>query len=96
MLTTFAAPPWLKALYRERKNGRRSSGDPQVQPTSDANQSRRNQKDAMRIRDLRFGTVNAWPPCWRARPGIPSPLGEGGTLGGVRVASLTPPSLPRP
>lgn len=41
----------------------------------------------MRVRDLRFGTVNAWPPCWRARPGIPSPLGEGGTLAGVRVRS---------
>jgi len=24
MLTTFAAPPWLKAVYRERKSGRRS------------------------------------------------------------------------
>jgi Kef-type K+ transport system membrane component KefB len=23
MLTTFAAPPWLKAVYRERKSGRR-------------------------------------------------------------------------
>jgi Na+:H+ antiporter len=27
MLTTFAAPPWLKALYRERKSGHRRSGD---------------------------------------------------------------------
>lgn len=41
----------------------------------------------MRVRDLRFGGVNAWPPCWRARPGILSPLGEGGILAGVRVRS---------
>lgn len=27
MLTTFAAPPWLKALYRERKSEQRRSGD---------------------------------------------------------------------
>jgi hypothetical protein len=41
----------------------------------------------MRVRDLRFGGVNAWPPCWRARPGILSPLGEGGILASVRVRS---------
>lgn len=41
----------------------------------------------MRVRDLRFGMVNAWPPCWRALPGMLSPLGEEGILVGARVRS---------
>lgn len=41
----------------------------------------------MRVRYLRFGGVNTWPPCWRALPGLLSPLGEEGILVGARVRS---------
>lgn len=41
----------------------------------------------MRVRDLRFGMVNAWPPSWRALPGMPFPLGEDGILAGAHVRS---------
>jgi hypothetical protein len=37
----------------------------------------------MRIRDLKFGSVNAWPPAWKARPGRTCPVGEEGTLVGA-------------
>jgi hypothetical protein len=42
---------------------------------------------AMRVRDLRFGLVNSWPPSWTARPGTRCPLGEEGILRGARVRS---------
>jgi hypothetical protein len=41
----------------------------------------------MRVRDLRFGTVDAWPPMWRAVPGRRFVLGDEGVLLGVRVRS---------
>ena len=41
----------------------------------------------MRIRDLKFGTVKAWPPAWRALPGRRFVLGEEGILAEARVRS---------
>jgi hypothetical protein len=39
----------------------------------------------MRVRDLKFGTVNAWPPIWRTLPGRGFAIGEEGILLGARV-----------
>jgi hypothetical protein len=41
----------------------------------------------MRVRDLKFGTINAWPPTWRAVPGRQFVFGEQGVLVAVRVRS---------
>jgi hypothetical protein len=41
----------------------------------------------MRVRDLKFGRVNAWPPTWRAFPGRRFAIGEEGVLLGARARS---------
>jgi hypothetical protein len=41
----------------------------------------------MRVRDLKFGRINVWPPLWRALPGRTFPVGEEGTLV-MNVSSL--------
>ena len=41
----------------------------------------------MRVRDLKFAMVNAWPPSWRTLQGTRFPLGEDGILVGARVRS---------
>lgn len=42
---------------------------------------------ALRVRDLRFGAAEAWPPTWRALPGRPLAAGEDGVLSRARVRS---------
>jgi hypothetical protein len=41
----------------------------------------------MRVRDLKFGMVNAWPPSWKTLQGMRFPLDEDGILVGARVRS---------
>lgn len=43
----------------------------------------------MRVRDLKFGRINAWPPSWRARSDVWVPLGQEGILVRADVRSST-------